>query len=937
MFEFKKKGLGLIFMSVLFICVLSFFSCNAKERNEQPADKADTAEPKAEVVAEVSEPEKTEESSASKKSIETIIYNNLLNSEFEKKTNAPKAHQKYLHDKLVFKDFPFSEVKQGKTAVVGSDVCLFYPNAELKSEEDLEKLPKGIPIPFGTVLNIEEDFIKLPPKDENDEFDFGVFSFQENQNYFYRTIWNGEKGLVFGADLTGLDNDLKKNQMMSMRYLTNGAPKEFYPVFGYDFLSKDHQALLERDRLIFEKVKPDEYYMNIMSGDDMIALYGNHYGYHYDSYGDNYNGTLLMEDGTTLFITTDLMAHAKHLLFDRTLQSIEEKFFVPRLLELVTAFEAGLNNVNQKGFPTARPETLEKAKLYFQVARALLELAPESVTEKNEYGSNEVVYKEPDRNEVLAKYPKTVSEEINLIDEAQGPSVSPLFTFEDEVFTKEDYSQYKPRGHYTKNGILSAYFRAMMWFGRTHFLIADKGPEVLAQDGTAASDADALTLHMEPIALLITELVKNDEELYKKWAALFDPITDLIGLSDDLSFKEVLPLWKHYNVKDFEKWASDKNNLLAFMKSAHEKLRPPAIAGSSAFYTAAEGTDEERRPPMGWRLFGQRFIFDSYVHGLVSSPRMYGRTHVKGLDIMKAMGSKSADVLLQKDYSDFHDLKTVLDKIEKEAVSSPDEILGKTYYGKTLKEIALQARFEQGSGFYFTESPAWSVKSLLSAHGTWAELRHDTILYTKQAFAGLGGGPGADLTYRIKKVPYPVHYIEPNLAFWENAASSVDVLINALKPYNLIDEKNLQKLEMFKKTALHAADIVKLEIADKPVSEADLKWITVMPAFLARILMPSINAYVEPEQLRMALVADVFTNAEAGFVLETAVGIPYRIYVPLNDAQGGKRIAVGYCFNYYEFEQDIANRLTNEEWKKRVYADEDMEDLKPFWAQNISF
>ena len=87
----------------------------------------------------------------------------------------------------------------------------------------------------------------------------------------------------------------------------------------------------------------------------------------------------------------------------------------------------------------------------------------------------------------------------------------------------------------------------------------------------------------------------------------------------------------------------------------------------------------------------------------------------------------------------------------------------------------------------------------------------------------------------------------------------------------------------------------------------------------------------------MALVADVFTNGEEGFVLETAVGIPYRIYVPLNDAQGGKRIAVGYCFNYYEFEQDISKRLTNEEWKERVYSNEDMEDLKPFWAQNISF
>jgi len=933
MFQLKKTGF--IFAAVL--AVLLFFSCSAKEENKAAVNKAEPNESDIEDIAEVSEAEEHEENLLAEEYLKKIMYNNFLNVGLGKKLNTHSAHQKYLKDKLVFKAFPFNKVQEGTTAVVGSDLCLFYPNAELKSQEDLKKLPAGIPVPLGTVLNIEEEPVKLPPKDA---FDYGIFNFQENQNFFYRTTWNGEKGLVFGADLTGMNNDLKKNQAISMHYLSNGAPKEFYPVFGYKFLSKAQQAVLERDRLIFEKVKPNEYYLNIMSGDDMIALYRKHYGYNYESYADNYNESLPIDDGTTVFITTDLMAHAKHLIFDRTLQNIEENFFVPRLLELVKAFDDSLNNINKKGFPTARPETLEKAKLYFQTARALLELAPEAVTEKNEYGSEETVYKEPDKDEILSKYPKTVSEEIDLIDNAQGPAPSPLFTFEDGTYTKEDYSQYKPRGHYTKNGILSAYFRAMMWFGHVHFLIADKGPEVLAQDGTTASDAYELTLHMEPIALLITELVKNDEELYKKWSALFDPITDLIGLSDDLSFKEVLPLWESYDVKNFKKWASDKNNLVAFIKSAHEKLRPPAIAGSSVFYTASEGSDEERKPPMGWRLFGQRFTLDSYIHSLVSSPRLYGRTHVKGLDIMKALGSKSADLLLQKDYSDFPELKTILDKIEKEAVSSPDKILGKTYYGKTLNEIGLQARFEQGSGFYFTESPAWSVKSLLSAHGTWAELRHDTILYTKQAFAELGGGYDAELTYRVKKIPDPVHYIEPNLAFWKNAASSVDILINTLKPYKLIDETNLKKLEMLKDTALHAADIVKLEIADKPVSKNDLKWISLMPTFFARILMPSINLDVEPDHLRMALVADVFTNGEEGFVLETAIGIPYRIYVPLNDAQGGKRIAVGYCFNYYEFEQDISNRLTNEEWKEMVYTEEeekDMEDLKPFWAQNISF
>jgi hypothetical protein len=36
-------------------------------------------------------------------------------------------------------------------------------------------------------------------------------------------------------------------------------------------------------------------------------------------------------------------------------------------------------------------------------------------------------------------------------------------------------------------------------------------------------------------------------------------------------------------------------------------------------------------------------------------------------------------------------------------------------------------------------STAWQDKQLNTALGSWAELKHDTILYAKQAYGGLGG------------------------------------------------------------------------------------------------------------------------------------------------------------------------------------------------------
>jgi len=84
----------------------------------------------------------------------------------------------------------------------------------------------------------------------------------------------------------------------------------------------------------------------------------------------------------------------------------------------------------------------------------------------------------------------------------------------------------------------------------------------------------------------------------------------------------------------------------------------------------------------------------------------------------------------------------------------------------------------------------------------------------------------------------------------------------------------------------------------------------------------------------MALVADVFTNAEYEVVLETAVGIPYRLYIPLNDRQGGKRIAIGYGFSYYEFTHPMSDRLNNEQWKAIVYSNyASMTRYLPFWMQ----
>jgi hypothetical protein len=150
---------------------------------------------------------------------------------------------------------------------------------------------------------------------------------------------------------------------------------------------------------------------------------------------------------------------------------------------------------------------------------------------------------------------------------------------------------------------------------------------------------------MEPIALFIIDTVKDRPDLYAEWQALFDPITTLIGMSDDLGFTDVLSLWKEQGIADFKSWVSSTDNIYAIMELFNQNLRPPLISGNTGV------SDKQGNPPMGWRFMGQRFTYDSYVHQQVCAPRLYVRDLVRGLDIMRAFGSNVADhIFAQTDY-----------------------------------------------------------------------------------------------------------------------------------------------------------------------------------------------------------------------------------------------------------------------------------------------
>ncbi|RPJ06449.1 MAG: DUF3160 domain-containing protein [Spirochaetaceae bacterium] len=844
---------------------------------------------------------------------------------------------RYLKEELVWKTLPATGLPAGNYAVVGSQKARLYAETPPKTMPDLAKIGAGTPIPIGTILQISTVY-----EEKSKEFD-GLFKFENEYNNFYATSFGGKKGIVFGADLVFVQGDENKARKLSYYYTRPAKSDAFYAFNGTRDLSDIFQKRLVEDHVAFEPVM-DKYYLSVDNPDDFIALYNQD----------------VKERENCVFITTDIMVHSLHLVFDRLLQNVEEEYFFQNLKKLVDGFlkEVSVLEARDDRRNNTYTVSLAKTRVYFEVAQALLAMAPEREQSGREYGPVEWVYHETDKNAVMAGYGAMVQKELKLVMGAGGFAMSPNFIY------NEDYSQYKPRGHYAKNGILEAYFRAMMWFGRIHLVFTDSARRTLTREealswGYNLSDdykggetALQVALVHTPVTLIVNKIARDNNELYKQWDALFSPITYLIGMSDDLSINDMKPLFGLVDWANFPAWVSDTKKLATFITEGHKKMRPPLIAGNSVFTAPAE---ENLAPSMGYRLFGQRFVFDSHIFHRHTAPRIGFERMPEGLDVMAVLGSKSAETLLFGNSSENNAWRSTYDDTKKIFDGFSNDFYNLTFYNQYLYMIRELARFERGAGFYFTDRSAWNYKSLISAHGAWAELRHDTILYVKQSYSEMSGGGMWEQTFRTIPFQRPVHYVEPNLNFFYGYQDAVSGIMKNLSQLNLMPEAYSLKLKSLLDLANKLTAIVELEIQDKAISTEQNEFILTVPEKLAQIVVPVSGAqgYTEKQdEFQMALIADVHTDAQHNMVLETAVGKPLRMFVALNDGQGGTRIATGYVYSYYEFAHPLSGetvvsqnprvalpggRLRDEDWKPVIYGnDQDrLTEVMPGWLSEF--
>jgi hypothetical protein len=225
------------------------------------------------------------------------------------------------------------------------------------------------------------------------------------------------------------------------------------------------------------------------------------------------------------------------------------------------------------------------------------------------------------------------------------------------------------------------------------------------------------------------------------------------------------------------------------------------------------------------------------------------------------------------------------------------------------------------------QTQAWVDKDLHTFLGSWAELRHDTILYAKQSYttAGMAAPPPQEAL--------PLGYVEPRPEVYARLAALTRQMIDGLEARGLLSNKYRRKLESMQRLLLELKAIAEKELRGEPLSMGEQERIRNIGDTLEGIVTLSEqeeDRITSQTDEQMAVIADVHSDPNPPpEVLEQGVGDAFTIYV-LVPAGDRLMLTQGAVFSYYEFKQPLADRLTDEAWQAM-----DPRPTRPAWTSSF--
>ena len=596
-------------------------------------------------------------------------------------------------------------------------------------------------------------------------------------------------------------------------------------------------------------------------------------------------------DDLPLFVSADSILHAVHRSYDTILKSIETAVLETALKTMLDTMHANLAAQSNAAWPV---ETIADVDLYLTVARRLLG--------------------ETDVTPITAATDADATTLVNLALSAGGLSDVKLFGSTRTI----DFSLFAPRGHYAIWSDLESYFRASMWVSHIDMRLVEQ---------TAAGQVG---FHRREFAaaLLLSQLASAAST---QWSALDENLRAFIGESDNMVPNDFTKLAQTVGV-------AEPADLL---NSSDADLAQAIVEGRFGIQRIASqiiyaGPDNPN-PPLdrSFLLLGQRYIIDSEVLSNV----VYDRLPLKpyrlmpsSLDVAFAVfGNSRAADLLKSDLSTYpgypaalHDMRLLVDSHEAAFWQ------GSLYTG-WLAAIRAASPAQDGTALAATGLPsvtgteAWARRLLGTQLASWAELRHDTLLYTKQS------------TTAYPSCEFPDAYIEPAPALWA-ALADLGTRGVALATSLGLADVGLATVGTYFSNLATTMSMLK-DMADR--QQAGLAFTADQMAFINQaVQMKSMNVVcttvqvpdgwypqlffqTDDAQYQDTIVADVHTQpADAagnpvGKILHVGTSYP-RLMVTTFETCNGPRAYAGVVSSYLEETTQNFNRLTDATWTSNL-------------------
>ncbi|HWO17214.1 MAG TPA: DUF3160 domain-containing protein [Kofleriaceae bacterium] len=465
-----------------------------------------------------------------------------------------------------------------------------------------------------------------------------------------------------------------------------------------------------------------------------------------------------------------------------------------------------------------------------------------------------------------------------------------------------DFTQYGPRGHYTKSDELQRFFRAAMWTSRLEFNLVSRS----SRSSTPGTELDPRETPREAIAALaLADLAaqsgagKTIDQIDQAWGVL-------AGRREDVSIAQLGALRQKAQLR-----ALTDAGAFAALKQAIGA----GFARTTRIHPMPEGAKDL---PVITTLIGPRIVADAQAIMPLVASAVPNRHSLAIADVAYTMGLDHAKQHLGHELARFPTLERQLEAGRKVVAAAP---LGDDLYGAWWSAVRALAAPPAGVLPSFATTPAGRDLRMNTIAAAYGQLKHNYVLMAGQPYSEFG-------------CEIPDGYVEPVPAAYR---ALEEYATRAAKLAPVLDPKGRHGV------AAHFARVAQVmrvlraisehELAGSPLTATEKRWIG-MVAELSIDTSQDITGHPpvysgwyfdlfyerEADGMREAsFIADYFTSQEGiAYVGATAP----RMGVFVVDTNGPPRAFVGPVARAYEVRGPLATRYTDESAKTLPHVDE---------------